>query len=153
VSEPYANKRRLSIRLQLFRGAVDGPLRFRKELPIDLAAEELREALIRKADEVGVRLLAQLAAYKRGEAEGALKLREVFHFLIDVSLQGQEELTVAEAVRYLDERGHFPELLLRLLDEMAAGGKVGAVPDLLWGHVGVLSIPLSDELKLPPPRS
>ena len=139
----------LPIGLLLFRAAGAELLNIRRELPADASSEEFRQALIACADREGVRFFGELAAYEEGAREPGLKLREVLHGVIDGLLLGHEDMTVAEALQWVDEHGHWSETILKLLDEMQASGKVSAVPDLLAGHSWVVPVPIGDGYKLP----
>ena len=139
----------LSIGFLMFAAAAEGLLKLRQELPADLTAEDFRTALIERKDEAGVPLFSKLAAYQGGQGAGAWNLREVSHQLVDIAFAGREELTLAEALQYVDEKGHWWELILSFVDEMVAGDKASAVPDLLGGHCGVRAVPIGDGFKLP----
>jgi hypothetical protein len=149
ASKPPGDGADLPIGLLLFRAAGIELLNIRKELPADATPADLRRALIERADRDGVSFFGSVAAYEEGEREPELKLGEVLHALVELPLRGHEDLTVSDALRWIDEQGHWSETILKLLDEMVAGKKVSAVPDLLAGHCWVVPVPVGDGYKLP----
>jgi hypothetical protein len=149
ASKAAGNGEKPSIGQLLFRGGGAELLNIRRELPADASAEDFRQALIARADREGVHLFGELAAYQEGVKEPELKLREVLHAVVDALLVGHEDMTVSEALQYVDKHGRWSELLLGFLDEVTAGGKASGVPDLVAGQSWVGRVPIGEGLKLP----
>ena len=49
--------------------------------------------------------LSGAGGYEEGEGAGAWNLREVCHQFVDIAFTGREEVTLAEALQYVDEHG------------------------------------------------
>ena len=149
ASKPNKGRPGLTIGLEMFRASAASLVKLRKELPADLEPKEFRELVIALGDEIDLPFLARLASCEQGEGLGSAKLREVLQLLLDQAFAGREDLTVGEALRWVDENSGTTKTILDLVTKMAANEQVSPVVDLLGGHCLVSRFPIGEGLKLP----